>query len=248
MRLPAERRRRLRAWSHGGASPRGRARTSHGAATAAAASGCWRRPPGSSWPPRASQARAWTRSRARRGSNKQLVYYYFGNKIGLYNEVVGRIGPVVHDELYPLTDDASLTLAQRVRRRATHTWAPVATRWGRLLGWEALERGDKDILREQERYDSWRHRTREIEAAQERGEVDPSFDAELLGLALLAMAYMLRVLPQVTKIVTGLSFRDPEFARRQEKLLVDLVEHLRAPGRPGAAHPTGEPGGASTSR
>ena len=26
-------------------------------------------------------------------SNKQLVYYYFGNKIGLYNEVIGRIGP-----------------------------------------------------------------------------------------------------------------------------------------------------------
>ena len=26
-------------------------------------------------------------------SNKQLVYYYFGSKIGLYNEIVGRIGP-----------------------------------------------------------------------------------------------------------------------------------------------------------
>ena len=76
-------------------------------------------------------------------SNKQLVYYYFGNKIGLYNEVVGRIGPIVHEELYPDIDsDESLTLVERVRRRATHTWGPVAARWGRLLGWEALERGD----------------------------------------------------------------------------------------------------------
>jgi len=172
-------------------------------------------------------------------SNKQLVYYYFGNKIGLYNEVVGRIGPAVHEELYPDTDDASLTLVQRVRRRATHTWGPVAARWGRLLGWEALERGDKDILREGERYDNWRHRTREIEAAQERGEVDRRFDPELLGLALLAVELMPRVLPQVTKIVTGMSYTDEEFRRRQEALLVELVEHLRAPG---------DQDGASTSR
>src|SRR5918912_2040641 len=34
-------------------------------------------------------------------SNKQLVYYYFGNNLGLYNEVIGRIGPRAHDELYP---------------------------------------------------------------------------------------------------------------------------------------------------
>jgi TetR/AcrR family transcriptional regulator len=174
-------------------------------------------------------------------SNKQLVYYYFGNKIGLYNEVVGRIGPTVHEELYPDTDDTSLTLVQRVRRRATHTWGPVAARWGRLLGWEALERGDKDILREEERYDSWRHRTREIEAAQERGEVDRRFDPELLGLALLAVELMPRVLPQVTKIVTGMSYTDEEFRRRQEALLVELVEHLRAHGGQGT-------GDASTSR
>jgi AcrR family transcriptional regulator len=163
-------------------------------------------------------------------SNKQLVYYYFGNKIGLYNEVVGRIGPGVHEELYPDTDDASVTLVERVRRRATHTWGPVATRWARLVCWEALERGDKDILREEERYQSWRHRKREIEDAQARGEVDARFDAELLGLALLAVELMPRMLPQVTKMVTGLSFRDPEFQRRQEALLAQLVEHLRRPG------------------
>jgi TetR/AcrR family transcriptional regulator len=159
-------------------------------------------------------------------SNKQLVYYYFGNKTGLYKEVVGRIGPTVHSELYPETGEESLTLAERVRRRATHTWGPVAARWARLLGWEALERGDREILREQERYDEWRHRMREIQLAQERGEVDPRFDAELLGLALLAVELFPRVLPQVTKIVTGLSHRDEEFQRRQQQLLVDLVEHL----------------------
>jgi AcrR family transcriptional regulator len=161
-------------------------------------------------------------------SNKQLVYYYFGNKIGLYNEVVGRIGPAVHSELYPETEADSLTLVERVRRRAAHTWGPVAARWARLLGWEALERGDRDILREQERYDEWRHRMREIQLAQERGEVDPRFDAELLALALLAVELFPRVLPQVTKIVTGMSHRDEEFQRRQEQLLVDLVEHLGA--------------------
>jgi AcrR family transcriptional regulator len=160
-------------------------------------------------------------------SNKQLVYYYFGNKIGLYNEVVGRIGPTVHSELYPETGEESLSLVERVRRRATHTWGPVASRWARLLGWEALERGDRDILREQQRYDEWRHRMREIQLAQERGEVDRRFDPELLGLALLSVELMPRILPQITKIVTGLSYRDEEFRRRQEQLLVELVEHLR---------------------
>jgi TetR/AcrR family transcriptional regulator len=177
-------------------------------------------------------------------SNKQLVYYYFGNKLGLYNEVVGRIGPAVHEELYPSTGDESLTLAERVRRRATHKWGPLAARWARLLGWEALERGDKDILRAQQRYDDWRHRMREIQLAQQRGEVDRSFDPELLGLALLAVELFPRVLPQVTKIVTGMSYTDPEFRSRQEQLLADLVAHLRAPG----GQATGDDGGASTSR
>jgi AcrR family transcriptional regulator len=158
-------------------------------------------------------------------ANKQLVYYYFGNKIGLYNEVVGRIGPIVHDELFP-GDDDSPTLAERVRRRATHVWGPVASRWARLLGWEALERGDRDILREQQRYDDWRHRTREIEEAQARGEVDPAFDAELMALALLSVELMPRVLPQVTKMVTGLSYEDPAFRERQQALLAELVAHL----------------------
>jgi TetR/AcrR family transcriptional regulator len=159
-------------------------------------------------------------------SNKQLVYYYFGNKIGLYNEVVGRIGPMVHGELFPEVDESE-TLAQRVHRRATHTWGPLAQRWSRLLGWEALERGDRDILREQERFNNWRHRKREIEAAQDRGEVDRRFDPELLGLALLAVELMPRVLPQLTKIVTGLRQSDPEFQARQEALLAELVAHLR---------------------
>jgi TetR/AcrR family transcriptional regulator len=172
-------------------------------------------------------------------SNKQLVYYYFGNKIGLYNEVVGRIGPGVHDELYPDADDPSVPLVQRVRRRARHSWGPVATRWGRLLSWEALERGDKDILREEERRGSWRERGREIADAQTRGEIDGRFDPEMLALALLAVELMPRILPQVAKMVTGMSFRDPEFARRQEELLAALVEHLRD------AQDTGD---ASTSR
>ena len=163
-------------------------------------------------------------------SNKQLVYYYFGNKIGLYNEVVGRIGPGVHEELYPDAGDPSVPLVQRVRRRATHTWGPVATRWGRLLGWEALERGDTDILREEERRGSWRERGREIADAQTRGEIDHRFDPEMLALALLAVELMPRMLPQVARMVTGMSFRDPEFVGRQEELLAELVEHLRAPG------------------
>jgi TetR/AcrR family transcriptional regulator len=162
-------------------------------------------------------------------SNKQLVYYYFGNKLGLYNEVIGRVGPAAHDELFLEPDgDEARSLAERVRRRARHTWGPTVQRWARLMAWEALERGDRDILREQERLEIWRHRRREIEEAQERGEVDRRFDPDLLALALLAVELMPRVLPQLTKVVTGLSNRDPEFVRRQELLLVELVEHLRA--------------------
>jgi TetR/AcrR family transcriptional regulator len=162
-------------------------------------------------------------------SNKQLVYYYFGNKLGLYNEVIGRIGPMAHDELYPAAGrDVPMRLVDRVRRRVTHRFGSAAARWVRLNGWEALERGDKDILRYEERYDAWRHRMREIEEAQARGEVDARFDAEMLALALFAVEMMPRTLPQLTKILTGLSYRDEEFVARHEQLLVELVEHLRA--------------------
>jgi TetR/AcrR family transcriptional regulator len=162
-------------------------------------------------------------------SNKQLVYYYFGNKAGLHDAVVGRIGPVVHDELFPPPEPGA-SLAERVRRRARHRWGAAAVRWARLLGWEALERGDQDIPREQQRYDDWRHRMREIQEAQSRGEVDPRFDAEMLALALLSIELMPRTLPQITKLVTGVRVSDEEFARRQEQLLADLVDHLGSPG------------------
>ena len=46
------------------------------------------------------------------------------------------------------------------------------------------------------------------------------------------------MLPQVAKMVTGMSFRDPEFLGRQEELLASLVEHLRAPGDQAASTST----------
>ena len=112
----------LRAWSHGRGPLRGRPRRTR--APHARRRGPSREAAGDGHPRVRRQgpgrARVDAIARAAR-SNKQLVYYYFGNKIGLYNEVVGRIGPGVHEELYPDADDPSVPLVQRVRRRARHT-------------------------------------------------------------------------------------------------------------------------------
>lgn len=160
------------------------------------------------------------------GANKQLVYYYFGDKLGLYHEVLGHM--VKESEQKIRAEAACETLAEKMRLLAQVGTHPNSVRWQRLLSWEALEANPTEnaIVREDDRRGAWQRHIASVQAAQADGEVDPDFDPELLALALVSMAISPYVLPQVTKFITGRRPTDERFRRRYEKLIAELVERL----------------------
>ena len=159
--------------------------------------------------------------------NKQLVYYYFGGKLGLYNEVLGHM---IEESRQKIDAEAACeTLAERMQlltRSGTH---PNSARWQRLLGWEALEANpdDGEVIREEDRRGAWQRHLASVLEAQRSGEVDPELDPEALALALVSIAILPYVLPQVTKFITGTRPGDAEFLERYDALVGQLVAHLR---------------------
>lgn len=159
-------------------------------------------------------------------ANKQLVYYYFGDKLGLYNEVLGHM---VSESRQKIRAEAGRkTLAEKIKLLARAGTHPNSVRWQRLLSWEALEANpnENEIVREQDRRGSWQRHIESVRAAQAAGEIDPELDPELLALALVSMAISPWVLPQVTKFITGRLPTDDRFRKRYEKLVGELIERL----------------------
>jgi TetR/AcrR family transcriptional regulator len=159
--------------------------------------------------------------------NKQLLYYYFGSKQALYDEVLGHM--LEESRQVRAAESELRTLREKFAHLARVTEGEYAARWHRLLGWEALEVGSGEFEREDERRVSWLRHIATVRAAQESREVDTAFDPELLALALVSVVIFPYVLPQVTKFVTGLLPTDPQFRRRHEALVEQLADHLGVP-------------------
>ena len=156
--------------------------------------------------------------------NKQLVYYYFGGKLELYTEVLGRM---VEESRHKIEAEAACeTLAEKLRLLARAGTHPNAVRWQRLLGWEALEAAG-EIVQEEDRRGAWERHVTSVREAQRTGEVDPALDPELLALALVSVAIGPFVLPQVTKFVAGSRPDDEAFLERYEELIGALIARLK---------------------
>jgi AcrR family transcriptional regulator len=163
---------------------------------------------------------------ARKASaNKQLVYYYFGGKLGLYNEVLAHM---IEESRHRIDEEAACeSLAEKFRLMVAHGTEPRGVRWQRLLGWEALDGASDGIVREAERARTWQRHVASVRQAQEAGEVDAGLDPELVALALVSASILPYVLPQVTKFVTGSLPTDPGFGDRYEAFVEQLVGRLR---------------------
>ena len=166
-------------------------------------------------------------------ANKQLVYYYFGGKLGLYNEVLGHM---IGESRQRIEAEAECeTLIDKLKLMVARGSEPTGIRWQRLLAFEALEAGpERAFVREDERAGSWRRHVESVRAAQSAGEIDPELDAELLALALVSMTVFPYVMPQLTKFNSGSLPTDGEFGERYADFVGQLVGRL-APAAAGAA-------------
>ena len=157
-------------------------------------------------------------------ANKQLVYYYFGGKLGLYNEVLGHM---IEESRHRVLEEAACgSLAEKFKLMVGRGTEETGVRWQRLLGWEALE-GGSEIVREAERRGTWQRHVASVREAQAAGELNDKFDPELVALALVSVTIFPYVLPQVTKFVTGTLPTDPDFGARYEAFVEQLVGELR---------------------
>jgi AcrR family transcriptional regulator len=155
------------------------------------------------------------------GCNKQLIYYYFGGKDALYDEVLGSMMAATRRE----QPAPATSLGELITRHLSST--SLRRRWVRLLSWEGLQGKLSRILREDERRLVWRRDVDALAELQAQGEVDPAFDPEMLGVVLHGLRLFPELLPQVTYMTTGLDPESPAFEERYAALLEQLAARLK---------------------
>jgi TetR/AcrR family transcriptional regulator len=160
---------------------------------------------------------------ARAGTNKRMLYYYFGSKDELFRAVLRQ----------RLADRAPTTRARD--RTGPGRIAELQDRlddsadYVRLLMWEGLERGRRgQVEQELLRRESLAEWTDDVRDAQRRGDLPDDLDAEQLVLSELALAMFPLAFPQITRMVAGKLPTDPEFKAERREFLERLTARLDA--------------------
>lgn len=154
------------------------------------------------------------------GQNKQLIYYYFGSKQGLFEAAIAAMT----ERFRTINTDLPDAVEQRPRFYADA--ADQDRGFVRLLQWEALEQGDGEVVREQERRAYFAERVAELAQRQADGEIPADLDVAQLFLAFQALASHPYAFPQMSRHITGCDVDDPAFVAARERFLDVLAERL----------------------
>jgi AcrR family transcriptional regulator len=159
----------------------------------------------------------------RAGTNKRMLYYYFGSKDDLFRAVLRqRLA-----ERAPMARERDRTGPARLSELQDKLEG--STDYVRLLMWEGLERGrrrqvEQELLRRESLFE-WCDEVRE---AQRRGDLPDELDAEQLVLSELALVMFPSAFPQITRLVTGKLPSDPAFKAERRAFLDRLTARLDA--------------------
>jgi TetR/AcrR family transcriptional regulator len=153
--------------------------------------------------------------------NKRMLYHYFGDKDGLFREVLRqkmseRKASMAHapENLW----EALPALAELMASDAD---------WIRLLQFEALQWGETKLIDESRRKEAFQNGVERIRAQQKDGVVSAELDAAQLLLAVLAMTAYPFAFPQLARLVTGMRVSSPEFQKKHTEFLRNFVARLR---------------------
>jgi AcrR family transcriptional regulator len=145
--------------------------------------------------------------------NKRMLYHYFGDKEGLFREVLRR---------KIAERSAWLATAPEDPTERLPAWFQLACRdreWIQLLQWEALQWGEKKVIDEERRVASVGKGVERVRQQQAKGLLDPSFDAGQLLLSMMALTAYPLAFPQLARLATGLSVSDEKFQKQREAFL-----------------------------
>lgn len=157
------------------------------------------------------------------GVNKQLIYHYFGDKNGLYEAVTTA---VLSDRPVPIFQSRA-----EFAEHFANSCEEMGKRevWTRLLMYEALEYNGGALVAEERRKAFVGQIVRGLEKSQEAGIVDRCFGVRFLLLALTGAMMIPFLLPQLARLLTGISPDEPEFKRQWAGTLFELARRLGPP-------------------
>jgi TetR/AcrR family transcriptional regulator len=157
-------------------------------------------------------------------SNKQLIYYYFDSKVGLYEAVLGQLIAHTYESMAVGSPPSSLSAA--VEEWNDRTLGQGGKDWIRFWLWEALESTPRGTGLDPERARVWARWVGESERARERGEVSKSVEARMLALALQSIIVTPYLTPAVTRLITGMDPDSDAFKSSQLAFLRHLLDSL----------------------
>lgn len=145
--------------------------------------------------------------------NKRMLYHYFGDKEGLFREVLRR---------KIAERSAWLANAPDEPMERLPAWSQLAWRdreWIQLLEWEALQWGDRKVIDEERRVEIVARAVERVRQQQASGIIDPTVDPAQLLLSMMALTAYPMAFPQLARFATGLSVSDEAFQKQRETFL-----------------------------
>jgi AcrR family transcriptional regulator len=145
--------------------------------------------------------------------NKRMLYHYFGDKEGLFREVLRRKIAERSAWLASAPEDPTERLP---------AWFQLACRdpeWVQLLEWEALHWGDKKVIDEEMRVEIVGRAVERVRQQQAKGLIDPNLDPGQLLLSMMALTAYPFAFPQMVRFATGFSVSDGAFQKQRETFL-----------------------------
>ncbi|HWD94293.1 MAG TPA: TetR/AcrR family transcriptional regulator [Verrucomicrobiae bacterium] len=153
--------------------------------------------------------------------NKRMLYHYFGDKEGLFREVLRRKIAERRAWLASASEDPTERLP---------AWFQLACRdreWIQLLQWEALQWGEKKVIDEERRQENIARAIERVRQQQAKGMLDPDLDPGQLLLSMMAITAYPMAFPQLARLATGLSVSDEKFQKQREAFLRQFAGLLR---------------------
>jgi TetR/AcrR family transcriptional regulator len=145
--------------------------------------------------------------------NKRMLYHYFGDKEGLFREMLRR--KIAERQVWSegLSGDPAESLP---------FWFEASCKdmqWARLLEWEALQGGDEKVVDEEGRRAAFAGAVEHVRLGQRNGQLTSEFDPSQLLLAMRSLTLFPLAFPQLTRLITGRQASDPVFQRERAEFL-----------------------------
>lgn len=147
--------------------------------------------------------------------NKQLLYYYFGSKQRLYEQVADTIHRERETAIRDAPDELAANLGYWLNKHASDA------DYLRFLMWESLEVAGSKVPGEMSRLHFWQESLQQVIVDQEKGlwpRMGP--DASQALLSLLGLVMFPLAFPHLVRLIAKQNPADPKF-------LAERTEHLR---------------------